>query len=478
MLSFRSLADRLKIQPAATPLQDKAEIARLYRRWRVRVLVATTGGYALFYLVRNNLPMAAPAIVAQYHFSKTQWGALLSASTIVYAFSKFFSGVLGDLANPRYLLGIGLFLSAGVNIIFGFGASLGFFTVFWMLNNAFSGVGVPPCARLLTHWFSPREIGRAWGIWNSSHQIGSAIIAVWAGYLVTHFGWRSAFWMPAAVVIAGSFWLFRNLTDSPESMGLPPIEVHQAYEDSRKVDAILVTAERGEDGSRSRPEPPGTIEQGQPQAISQGTASEPKPPFWDIFKKHILTNPGVWVVSIANFFVYVVRIGIVSWSPIYLTEAKHLTLFNAGFCVLSFEIAGMFGALTAGWLSDRVFKGRRGPVSAAFMFVLIGFLLALFRVTNGDVLTLGVLFGGLGFFVYGPQMLVAVAATDYSTKIASATAVGLTGLLGYLGATACGLSTGALVDKFGWNGAVWLYVGSAVAGCLLLATTWNRKVGS
>jgi len=443
MTWFASLADRLKIQPPAPPLQDQAEIARLYRRWRVRVLVATTGGYALFYFVRNNLPMAAPAIVAQYHLSKTQWGALLSASTIVYAFSKFFSGVLGDLANPRYLLGIGLFLSAVVNIIFGFGTSLGFFTVFWMLNNAFSGVGVPPCARLLTHWFSRREIGRAWGVWNSSHQIGSAIIAVGAGYLVTHFGWRSAFWVPAAVVIAGSFWLFKSLTDSPESMGLPPIEVHQSSPPQQRAKA-----------GGEKPAAPNPTSQAQED-------STPKPPFWIIFKQHILTNPGVWVVSVANFFVYVVRIGIVSWSPIYLTEGKHLTLFSAGFCLLSFEIAGMFGALTSGWLSDRVFKGRRGPVSTGFMFVLIGFLLALFKVTNGDVLTLGVLFGGLGFFVYGPQMLVAVAATDYSTKIASATAVGLTGLLGYLGATACGLSTGVLVDKFGWNGAVWLNVTSA-----------------
>jgi len=458
MISLKSLAGRLRIQPAAAPLQDQAEIARLYRTWRIRVLYATTGGYALFYFVRNNLSMAAPAIISQYHLSNTQWGALLSASSIVYAFSKFFSGVLGDLANPRYLLGIGLFLSAVVNIIFGFGAGLGFFTLCWMLNNVFSAVGVPPCARLLTHWFSPREIGRAWGIWNSSHQIGGALIALWAGYLVTHYGWRWAFWAPAAVVIAGSFWLFNRLTDSPESMGLPSIEAHQSPK--KKCSAGV---------------PPAVVETAGGDACAPSAiASEPALPFRVIFRKHILNNTGVWVVSAANFFVYIVRIGILSWSPKYLTEAKHLTLVNAGVCVFSFEIAGMFGAYASGWLSDTVFKGRRGPVSAGFMLVLVGFLLALFRVTNGDVMTLGLLFGGMGFFVYGPQMLVAVAATDYSTKVASATAVGLTGLLGYLGATVCGVSTGALVDKVGWNGAIWLYVGSAAIGCLLLATTWKR----
>jgi sugar phosphate permease len=453
---MKSILSRLRTRPAAAALQDGAEIGRLYRAWRIRVLYATTGGYALFYFVRNNLGMATPAIVAQYGFSNTQWGLLLSASTIVYAFSKFASGLLADVANPRYLLPIGLFLSALANICFGFGTGLGVFTAFWMLSSAFSGVGVPPCARLLTHWFSPREIGRAWGVWNASHQIGGAVIAIWAGYLVAHFGWRSAFWAPAALAIAASFWLFNRLADSPESLGLPPIEIFEGQ-------------------ARNETNAPASGRTGE-AVPSKGQAQNGKPEsFWSVFRTNILTNKGVWIVSTANFFVYVVRIGILSWSPKYLTEAKHLTLINAGFCVFSFEVAGMFGAYVSGWLSDRVFMGRRGPVSTAFMFVLVGLVLALFRVTNGDGLTLGLIFAGLGFFVYGPQMLVAVAATDYSTRVASASAVGLTGLLGYLGATFCGLATGWLVDTFGWDSALWLYAGSAAAGCLLLATTCPRR---
>ncbi len=133
------------------------------------------------------------------------------------------------------------------------------------------------CTRLLTFWYSPREIGRAWGIWNSSHQIGGAIIAVWASYLVTHFGWRSAFWAPAVVGVIGAFWLMNRLTDSPESMGLPPIEV---YKD-----------------------------------LVKPAAGAPAVPFREIFQRHILSNRWVWIVSVANFFVYVVRIGILSWAP-------------------------------------------------------------------------------------------------------------------------------------------------------------------
>jgi len=108
------------------------------------------------------------------------------------------------------------------------------------------------------------------------------------------------------------------------------------------------------------------------------------------------------------------------------------------------------------------------------MLLLTVFLLALFFAPRGHVVAMCLIFTALGFLVYGPQMLVAVAAADLATKVASSSAVGLTGLFGYLGASFCGLATGILVDKFGWNGAIWLYASSAMVGCLLLATTWRQ----
>lgn len=437
MISFQAIAARVKTQPPAPAIQDKAEISRLFRYWRIRVLYSTVGGYAVFYFVRSNLPMAAKAIMDQYHITNTRWGLALGLSTIVYGFSKFFSGVIGDQTNPRYVLPTALFLSAIVNVFFGFGTGLGFFAAAWTINSLFQGVGVPPCTRLLTHWFSPRKIGRAWGFWNASHQIGGGIIAVAAGYLVVHFGWRSAFWAPAAVAIITSFWLYHRLTDSPESMGLPPVEVFEG----------------------ESPHP----------------ASAAGEPFWPIFKRHILTNRWVWVVSAANFFVYVVRIGVYTWAPKYLLEAKGFSLGQAGWSLFAFEFSGIFGALSAGWLSDTVFRGRRGPVSVTYMLCLFVFLLILFNVPSGNFPAMVAVFTALGFFVYGPQMLVAVAAADFATKVASATAVGLTGFFGYvLGATACNVVTGMLVDRFGWNSAVLFYAASAIAGCALLATTWNK----
>ena len=102
---------------------DPAEIDRLYRYWRVRVMYSMTTGYALYYFVRKNLSMAAKPIVDEFGFTNTQWGLLLSAATIVYAISKFLSGIIGDRANPRWLMAGGLMLSALANVWFGFGTA-------------------------------------------------------------------------------------------------------------------------------------------------------------------------------------------------------------------------------------------------------------------------------------------------------------------------------------------------------------------
>ncbi len=428
----------LRAQPPQPVTAGADEVDRLYRHWRVRVMYATITGYALFYFVRKNLSMAAKAITDEFHFSNTQWGAVLSVATVVYALSKFLSGVVGDRANPRYLFALGLLFSAIVNLFFGFGASLGFFITMWALNNLFQGTGVPPCVRLLTSWFSPREIGRAWGLWNASHQIGGAIIAVWAGWLVTHYGWRSAFWVPAIVCVVGAFWLLNRLTDSPESMGLPAVEVYR-------------------------------------ERAAAGSVADAAAPFWGVFRQHILGNKWVWVVSAANFFVYIVRIGLLDWTPKYLQEAKGFNLKEAGWSLSGFELAGIFGAYAAGWISDTVFKGRRGPVSVGFMLLLIACVASLFFVPRGQVWTMAGVFVALGFFVYGPQLLIAVAAADFATKAAASSAVGLTGLFGYLGASVCGVATGMLADRYGWDGVLWFYAGSAVIGAGLLATTWGAR---
>jgi OPA family glycerol-3-phosphate transporter-like MFS transporter/OPA family sugar phosphate sensor protein UhpC-like MFS transporter len=81
----------------------------------------------------------------------------------------------------------------------------------------------------------------------------------------------------------------------------------------------------------------------------------------------------------------------------------------------------------------------------------------------------------IGFFIYGPQALIGVAAANLATKRAAATAVGLTGIFGYASTVLSGWGLGLLVKYYGWNSAFACLVGVAAIGMIIFITIWNAK---
>src|SRR5437016_9476370 len=184
--------------PAEVQLTDPQVIARKYRYWQKRVLFSSIIGYATFYFVRKNLSIAMPVMQSSLGFKKTQLGLFLTLHGVLYGVSKFANGFLGDRANARAFMAFGLGASALMNVLFGFNSAVVALGLIWMANGWFQGMGFPPCARLLAHWFPPKQLASRMSIWNTSHQIGGGLVAALCGYLVV-IDWRLAFFVPAAI---------------------------------------------------------------------------------------------------------------------------------------------------------------------------------------------------------------------------------------------------------------------------------------
>jgi phosphoglycerate transporter family protein len=432
-----------------------------YPYWRRRIMWSMLSGYAVFYFIRKNISVANPFIREEFGIGKEEFGAALGISAIAYGISKFLSGLLSDTFSPRYVMSMGLLFSALVSLFIGLAsedtsAFLGlsvtsFFAIFWIINNIFQGMGQPPCSRLLTQWFSPSEIGKQWGIWNMSHHLGAAGILFAGGYIVVYFdSWRAVFFGPAIFALIYGFFLMNRLRDKPEDVGLPPVEVYQLYNKSDGEEEVSKEA----------------IE-----AVTDDEYESPK----EIFVKHILTNKFIWLISLINLFIYIVRIGLLDWAPSFLIESKGLTIIQATNTAAIFEISGIAGAIAAGWLSDTVFRGRRGRVSVMFMLLLVFSVFSILYVPSNAPYLMALTLFGVGFFVHGPMLLVAVAAVDFSTKKAAATAVGLTGLFGYIGAFIANYGTGLISERWGWDYVIYFYLASALIGTVLLLLTWNSR---
>src|SRR6185295_12487951 len=116
----------------------------------------------------------------------------------------------------------------------------------------------------------------------------------------------------------------------------------------------------------------------------------------------VFLNKYIWLISIGNFFVYVLRFAVFDWGTTVLTKAKHFNITEASQIVGIFEISGIVGMLLCGWLTDRVFGGR-GSRTCAFCMAFAGIALYYFwKTTSQSVLVNALLLGAVGFFVYGP----------------------------------------------------------------------------
>jgi len=421
------------------------KIDRKYKSARIQVFLGIFVGYAGYYLIRKNFSLAMPYLVKQ-GFSKGELGLVLSALPIAYGLSKFLMGNVSDRSNPRIFLAAGLILSAIVNLIFGLApfvmTSIAVMFILTFFNGWFQGMGWPPCGRSMVHWFALDERGTMMSIWNVAHNIGGGLIGPLAILGIMIFGtWHSIFYFPAMIAIVVAVFILCTVKDTPQSEGLPPIE---EYKNEYPDDESHVQDREKEMSAK------------------------------EIFFKYVLVNKYLWYIAIANVFVYLIRYGVVDWAPTYLTEAKGYTHTGSDWAYFLYEYAGIPGTILCGYLSDKLFHGRRAPIGIIYMIGVIAAILVYWLTPAGHHLYDDLALIAIGFLIYGPVMLIGLHALDLVPKKAAGTAAGLTGLFGYLGGTvAANVGMGYVVDYFGWHGGFVMLIISCFLAIFFLSLTWN-----
>jgi OPA family glycerol-3-phosphate transporter-like MFS transporter len=310
------------------------------------------------------------------------------------------------------------------------------------INGWFQGMGWPPCGRVMVHWFSTKERGTKMSIWNVAHNIGGGLVGPVAIAAIAIFGnWESKLYFPGIVALFFAFVTYLLVRDTPQSCGLPPIE---KYRDDYPAD--------------------------------YSSAQETELTARQIFFGYIFNNRVLWYIAFANAFVYLVRYGILDWAPTYLEEAKGFSVEDTGWAYFAYEYAGIPGTLLCGWVSDKVFRGRRAPAIIIYMALVLVAVIVYWKNPAGNIAIDNMALIAIGFLIYGPVMLIGVQALDLVPKKAAGTAAGLTGLFGYLGgALFANIAIGYVVDVWGWNGGFEVLVAACVLSIFFTALTWNRE---
>ena len=400
-------------------------------------------------------------MLANFGFEKGELGIVLSMNAIAYGFSKFIMASISDRSNARTFLPLGLIMAA-ISMLFmivpiqWIGADHKSFAILLMaalnfLVGWFNGMGWPPCGRVMTHWFSIKERGTWMSFWNCAHNVGGALVGPMAVYGALWFGsWFygadeqryfliGTYAFPAAVAILIALMAYSMIRDTPQSCGLPSIEKWSGSASknySEKAEEVLSTKE--------------------------------------IFKI-VLTNKFLWYIAFANAFVYMVRYGCLDWAPTILTE-RGIDIKSAGWAYFAYEMAAIPGTIICGWLSDKVFQGRRALPTILFMILVAIAIVVYWQNIDNVNVVIGCLIA-IGFLIYGPVMLIGVQALDLAPKNAAGTAAGLTGFMGYVLGTAllANIVIGYVAEAAGWNWTFILLIIACLFSILFMGLTYREE---
>jgi OPA family sugar phosphate sensor protein UhpC-like MFS transporter len=429
-------------------LADKAEIDRLYRSHRIRVMFGITLCYGLVYTCRLALGMVKKPLIDGGIFTPVDLGTIGAALFYAYAFGKLFNGFLADYANQKRFLALGFLLTALANIFMGFTTSVTLAAIIWGLNGWFQSFGAPSSVVAMTAWFSNSERGRTYGVWSTAHSLGEGLTFLCVGGIVAALGWRAGFWAPGIVGVFCAFAAYKLVQDRPQTMGLPPIadwkNDHGIVKPKLQMKSVL----------------------GQQLAV--------------------LKLPAMWILGISSALNYMTRYAIDSWGVLYLQEVKGFSLPGAGAMLMLNTVAGAAGAILFGYMSDKWFKARRPPANLIFGVLEIAGLLLFFYgpATMTSLMASMVLFGaGLTALVTSVGGLFAV---DLCPKRVAGAAMGVIGIFSYLGAALEEHVSGALIQKgivmvdgvrhYDFTMPIYFWVAACVVSVVLATSLWNAKI--
>ncbi|CAB5524011.1 G-3-P permease [Citrobacter werkmanii] len=421
------------------------KVQETYGRYRIQALLSVFLGYLAYYIVRNNFTLSTPYLKEHLDLSATQIGLLSSCMLIAYGISKGIMSSLADKASPKVFMACGLILCAIVNVGLGFSTGFWIFAALVVFNGLFQGMGVGPSFITIANWFPRKERGRVGAFWNISHNVGGGIVAPIVGAAFAILGsehWQSASYIvPAGVAVLFAFIVLMLGKGSPRQEGLPALEQMMPEE------KVVLNARHAVQA---------------PENMSA----------FQIFCTYVLRNKNAWYVSLVDVFVYMVRFGMISWLPIYLLTEKHFSKEEMSVAFLFFEWAAIPSTLLAGWLTDKLFKGRRMPLAMICMALIFVCLIGYWK--SESLLMVTIFAAIVGCLIYVPQFLASVQTMEIVPSFAVGSAVGLRGFMSYIFGASLGTSLfGVMVDKMGWHGGFYLLMGGIVC-CILFCYLSHR----
>ncbi|WP_394919605.1 MFS transporter [uncultured Robinsoniella sp.] len=393
--------------------------------------------YFTSYLGRLNYSSAMTVMIKETVLSKSQAGFISMTYFFAYGIGQLLNGFLGDKVNPRKMIFLGLSISGAANLIMGCFTDFGIMAAVWCINGYAQAMIWPPIIRIFAEMLEEKTKLRFCINIISTQALGTLASYLLSAAVIYLNGWNGVFFAAAALLIAAALlWdiKFRKIEKYSMEYGI-------------------------EDGTKDE--------------IKSGSRKDNQVPFLSI-----LTGSGILVILIPVIVHGVLKDGVTSWVPTYISETFFTSPALSILVTTVLPVINLTGAYAAQYLY-RKWKKQETKTAACFFLAATVSLLCLWLFGSKSLLLTVILLSVITASMMAVNTIfVNLLPLRFERAGRVSTVSGFLNSMAYLGCAISTFTIGILVQNNGWENTIlsWLVITFlALIICILFR---NKRIAS
>jgi len=452
-------------------------VMRRFGNW---LLVGIT--YASTYFGRYNMNVVNQA--KSHHdlgVTASEFGVVLTVGSASYAVFVVVNGfvvdkiggsramVIGALGSGFFNLVQGLFVQFGVGKVTGSPALIVMCVIF-ACNNFFQTFCTSAICKVAVNWYHLKERGYFSGVFGVIISLGFFFAYQVNGVIYDNLNWSWVYFVPCAQLTFFGIlnWIFAVDTPADAGFTYDPLTCTDVASAPSEASSLVSGTEKNKPVKQKK-----------------------KGPSLKTLFMTVFGNPIFIILCLIDICLGWNRDGVLGWFPEVLSARFGCSSSSNQFALASggTTIAGMFGSLSAGMLSDSLFHSRRPPVALVFYIGLALNVIGLLFTQSGWLFAFLIAFCSI--WLNGLNGLItSTCAMDFAGTDATATAVGLLDGIQKIGSSASGFMGGILspikgqysgrdlITKYNYENWVYSFLPPAVFAISLCFFILDRKAAS
>ncbi|ACS84651.1 MFS transporter [Musicola paradisiaca] len=405
------------------------------RYWIVVMLFIVT---SFNYGDRATISIAGSAMSKEIGLDAVGMGYIFSAFSWAYVIGQIPGGWLLDRFGSKRVYFWSIFtwslftlLQGFVDLFHGSAIVISLFMLRFMVGICESP-SFPGNSRIVAAWFPAQERGTAVAIFNSAQYFATVIFAPIMGWLTHAVGWSHVFWFMGGLGIIISFLWVKVIHDPKDHPSVNKAELEYIEAGGALVNMDAAANKAKVSGAEK----------------------------WHQIKQ-LLTSRMMLGIYLGQYCINALTYFFITWFPVYLVQARGMSILKAGFVASIPAICGFVGGVLGGVISDFLMRRTQSLNIARKTPIVLGMMLSMSMVICNYVSTEWVVIAVMAtaFFGKGIGALGWAVMADTAPKEISGLSGGLFNMFGNISGIVTPIAIGYIVGVTGsFNGGL-VYVG-------------------